>query len=86
VSRRCCAHSGAKLADNATCGARCDGFPACLPAVSPALAREITLALDAAISEHQAASAAHELLDRLHTAISDGLAREVVRDHPRPRW
>jgi hypothetical protein len=31
VSLRCCAHTGAKLADNTTCGEGCEAFPSCLP-------------------------------------------------------
>jgi hypothetical protein len=31
MSLDCCAHLGAKLPDNVTCGEGCDRFPACLP-------------------------------------------------------
>ncbi len=86
MSLQCCAHSGAKLADNATCGTGCGMFPACLPAMSPEVAREITLTLHAEVDEHQAASATHEVLDRLHTAITEGLARKVVSDQSNLRW
>jgi hypothetical protein len=86
MSLRCCAHSGAKLADNATCGARCGVFPACLPAISPELARGVALTLRAKATEYQAAVSAHEALDQLHAAIREGLDRKVVCDPPSSRW
>jgi hypothetical protein len=86
VSLQPCVHLDAKLADNATCGARCGAFPTCLSAVSDKLGREIALTLHAEADEHQAASAAHAMLDRLHAAITEGLAREVGNDQSNPRW
>jgi hypothetical protein len=80
VSLRCCAHSGIKLADKATCGARCRAFPDCLPAMSVEQAQEIVLTLRSPADEHRAAAAAHEALDHLHDAITEGLARKVVND------
>jgi hypothetical protein len=86
VSLQRCAHLDAKLADNATCGARCGAFPACVPAMSAELAQQVALALRAEADEHRAASNAHAMLDRLHAAISESLARKVGSDHSRPRW
>jgi hypothetical protein len=40
MSLDCCAHLGAKLADNVTCGEGCDQFPACLPTLE--LIRKLT--------------------------------------------
>jgi hypothetical protein len=86
VSLQRCAHTGAKLADNTTCGGRCRAFPACLPAVSPELARGVVLTLRATLTEHRAAASAHEALDQLHSAINEGLARKVASDRSPPRW
>jgi hypothetical protein len=85
MSLRCCAHAGAKLADSATCGARCGVFPACLPALPTERAREVVLALHSPADEHRAAAAARDILDELHAAISEGLARRVAGNHPNPR-
>jgi hypothetical protein len=73
LSRQCCAHLGAKLADNATCGTRCGAFPDCLPAFPATVAREIVQAVATAANEYRAASAVHETLDQLHAAITEGL-------------
>lgn len=86
MSLQRCAHLNAKLGDTTTCGTRCAAFPRCLPAMSDGLAREVALVLRAEADEHRAASDAHAVLDRLHAAISEGLAREVGSDYPCPRW
>jgi hypothetical protein len=76
LSLQRCAHSGATLAGNATCGARCEAFPDCLPPPSPELAAAIALQLHEVAGEHEAATAIHEVLDRLHAAITEGLTRK----------
>jgi hypothetical protein len=86
VSLQRCAHTRAKLADNTTCGARCGGFPACLPAFPLELAGDVARTLHSPVDEHQAAVAAHEVLDELHDAITEGLTRKVASEYPRPRW
>jgi hypothetical protein len=86
VSLRCCAHTGTKRADNTTCGGRCGAFPACLPSISPELARGVVLTLCATMAEYQAAASAHEVLGELHAAISEGLSRKVASNQSHLRW
>jgi hypothetical protein len=86
VSLRCCPHIGAKLADNATCGARCASFPACLPVLPTERAREVVLALHSPADEHRTAAAARDVLDELHAAITEGLRRKVDGEQSDPRW
>jgi hypothetical protein len=76
VSLQRCAHSGARLAGNATCGALCTAFPDCLPPPTPELAAAVALELRTAAAEHQAAAAVHDELDRIHAAITEGLTRK----------
>jgi hypothetical protein len=76
VSLHPCAHLGRKLADASTCGARCQAFPDCLPAMSPELALRVAHELDATASDHQAVEAVHGILGQLHAAILEGLNRK----------
>jgi hypothetical protein len=86
VSLRWCAQTGGKLADNATCGARCSEFPGCLPAISPELAHQVARTVRATVDEHQAAAAVVVALEELDAAITKGLTRRVASEQSRPRW
>lgn len=79
MSLQRCAHLGARLADSVTCGARCGAFPECLPAPRPELAAAVALVLRSTVSEHEVAAAVQTVLAQLHAAISEGLARKVVK-------
>jgi hypothetical protein len=74
VSLRTCDHLGQVLAANATCGARCSRFPACLPPLPPELPGQVADLCDPA--EEEAVVSVGRVLGRLHAAIVDGLARK----------
>jgi hypothetical protein len=76
VSLRCCAHAGAKLADNATCGARCAAFPGCLPVFPPEVAAEVLAWRVAGEWAEVDAEAVADVLEQLHAAITEGLNRK----------
>jgi hypothetical protein len=71
-----CRHSRRKLADDTSCGALCEVFPACLPLPSVGLVADVhRLRMDA---EHEAdgTAATAESLNLIHQALVDGLARK----------
>jgi hypothetical protein len=74
VSLRTCDHLRRELPANATCGARCRLFPACLPPLPAELPGLVAELCDPA--EEEAVASVGRLLGRLHAAIVDGLARK----------
>jgi hypothetical protein len=75
VSDRICCHSGRKLPENHTCGARCEDFPGC-----------ISIPLDVAMrlvqADEQTGAAERDIarrmatLNAIHEAIIRGLAAQ----------
>lgn len=79
MSLKPCQATGEKLADDTTCGALCEAFPACLPVPSVGLVADVhRLRMDA---EHEAygAAATAESLSLIHQALVNGLARKDKR-------
>jgi hypothetical protein len=75
MSIRRCDHLRQQLAAIATCGARCELFPACLPPPTPELAARVA-AWRSAADQEGAAVAVADALGRLHAAIAEGLDRK----------
>jgi hypothetical protein len=76
MSLKPCQATGEKLADDTTCGALCERFPACLPLPSVGLVADVhRLRMDA---KHEAdgAAATAESLSLIHQALIAGLARK----------
>jgi hypothetical protein len=79
MSLKPCPVTGEKLADNTTCGALCEVFPACLPIPSVGLVACVQrLRMDA---EHEAEgdAATAETLSLIHRALVAGLKRKGDR-------
>jgi hypothetical protein len=82
VSLECCHWTGTKLADNSTCGARCQTFPNCLPPPSPQLAQRVAAFHSDTAAEYDAAETIADVLAQLHDAIAQGLERKEQRWGP----
>lgn len=78
LSTRPCLHLAATLAENATCGARCPAFPACLPPASPEVAAGIVRLHLTTHGARVHAATVSEALELLHGAITEGLARKEL--------
>jgi hypothetical protein len=76
LSLQRCIHQPARLAANATCGARCPDFPDCLPPPPAELAERLLELHQADRREGLATAAGIAALELLHDAITEGLARK----------
>jgi hypothetical protein len=72
--RRC--EFGEQLPPDVSCAALCPEFPACLPAPSPELLRDLGRFISGAEQQHANAEAVAYTLSSLHRAITEGLARK----------
>lgn len=71
MSLQRCGHAGVKLANNVTCSALCDSFPACLPAPSPELTARLVSLQAEREHKHASYSAAVETLMALQEALNE---------------
>jgi len=75
LSRRVCCHSGQKLPDNHTCGARCRGFPDCISIPIDVVFQLIEADEQTRAAELEA-SRRIDVLQSMHDAVVTGLAAQ----------
>ena len=78
MSDRVCCHSGRRLPENHTCGARCADFPACISISLDVVAQLVQADEQTMIAEREAANRM-EALTMIHSAIVDGLSLQERR-------
>ena len=76
MSTRRCRYRRQQLTATATCGARCELFPACLPPPTPELAARGPAGRATPDQEGATAAAVAGVLAQLHAAITEGLDRK----------
>ena len=75
MSRRVCCHSGQKLPDNHTCGARCRGFPDCISIPIDVVFQLIKMDEQNKAADREA-SRRIDVLQSMHDAVVIGLAAQ----------
>jgi hypothetical protein len=69
MSLKPCRHIGLAFAEDMTCGALCNSFPACLPSPSLRLLGEIAQLMTQAANDRQSCTATAQALEAIHKAL-----------------